>query len=334
MNPKEALKEAESGELRPVYVVAGEESHFRDEVLFNIRKAALGSGLADFNEDKFSAGEASIDRVLSAARMLPMMAKRRFVLVRGIDRWETSEGDSNPFDLLAEYAAAPVDSTCLVLVARKVDGRRKLITMAKKQGFLVTCDPLSDRELPPWIRARASSLGHAMTEPVAEFLAELIGSDLSLVKDAIERLSLYVGEKTPITEDAISAVIARVRTDDAWAVVDAVGNKNFERAIATFRDAFDPRDRGLPLLGAVAWSIRQLAKFDAALSEGARPDQAARVAGVPPFRAREVQEKASRLASGEAARWLAILAETDLALKSSRRPPDLILEEALAKLCA
>ncbi len=334
MNSKEALKEAASGSLRPLYIVAGEEAYLRDEVVAALRKAALGGGLPDFNEDKFSAGEATVSRVLAAARMVPMMANRRFVIVRGIDRWEGSEGDESPLDALAEYAGAPVDSTCVVLVAHKLDGRRKLAGMAKKQGFLVACDPLSDRELPIWMRARASALGHEMNEAVAEFLAELIGSDLSLAKDAVERLSLYVGEKAPITEDAVSAVITRVRTDDAWAVVDAVGSKDFERAIATFRDAFDPRDRGLPLLGAVAWSVRQLAKFDAALEGGARPDQAAKVAGVPPFRAREVQEKSARLAKGEAARWLAILAATDLALKSSRRPADLILEEALARLCS
>jgi DNA polymerase-3 subunit delta len=334
MTPAEAIEQARKGRLLPLYVVAGEERLFRDEVVRELAAASLAGGVAAFNEDKFTAGEADVDDIIAAARTVPMMARRRFVIVRGAERWDTSESAASPFDRMAEYAAAPIDSTCLVIVASRIDGRRKLAALAKKQGFLVVCDTLDGRALPGWIADRCASKGHEVDRDVAELLAALAGPELSAVDDAIERLSLYVGAGTPIDETAVGVCVARVRTADTWALVDAVGARDLGRALRTLADAYDPRERGLPLLGALAWSIRQLARYQAAVESGAAPDEAARRAGVfQPFRARELAAKARAVRSKEVERWVLVLAETDLALKSSRRNADAILEEMLTRLC-
>jgi DNA polymerase-3 subunit delta len=131
--------------------------------------------------------------------------------------------------------------------------------------------------------------------------------------------------------------VRRARAADTWALVDAVGTRDLGRALRTLADVYDPRDRGLLLLGALAWSVRQLARYQAAIDSGASPDEAARRAGVfQPYRARELAAKARAaraLGAREIERWMLVLAETDLALKSSRRAADAILEEMLTRLC-
>lgn len=342
MNSADAIREAKKGDLRPVYILVGEERLLRDEALTEIRSAALDGGIPAFNEDKFTAGEVDIDKVLSAVRTVPMMAKRRFVLVRNIDRWDTSSDDDgekkgateSPLDRLCDYAKEAIDSTCLVLTASKLDGRRKLTLFAKKQGFVVQCDSLDTRALVDWISQRFKSKGNPADHDVCELLAEISGPDLATISDAVERLSLFVGAQNPITEAAVGECVARVRMADTWALVEAVGQRDLSKALRMFGDVYDPRDRGLPLLGALAWSIRQLAKFQAALAGGASPEDAAKRAGVfQPFRARELEKKAKGLTGKELERWILVLGETDLALKGSRRPPDAILEEMFTRLC-
>ena len=341
MTPEQAIQQARKGELLPIYLVTGDEQFLRDQVIAELRAASLAGGVAAFNEDKYTAGEIDADKVIAAARTVPMMAAKRFVLVRGAERWdsggdgEEKEGErASPLDRIAQYAAQPIDSTCLVITASKIDGRRKLTALAKKNGFHVACDTMDARVLPMWIMDRAKSKGHAMDRDVAELLAEIAGPELAYVNDAIERLSLYAGEGEPITEDAVAACVARVRTADTWALVDAVGRRDLAPALKLLADVYDPRDRGLPLLGAVAWSIRQLAKFQAALAGGASNDEAAKRAGVfQPYRARELATKARAFKAKELERWLLVIAETDVALKSSRRSPDAILEDMLTRLC-
>jgi DNA polymerase-3 subunit delta len=335
VTPEEAIDEAKRGALRPVYLLTGEEHFLRAEVLSAIRAAAIGAGVAAFNEDRFTAGEVDVMKVIAAARTVPMMSPRRFVLVANVDRWEGAEGDTAPLDKLADYAAAPIAETCLVMTASKLDGRRKLATTARKQGFVVECTELPRRELPHWIKGRAKALGNAIDHEVADLLAELAGPELGSVNDALERLSLYVGGGGAITEQAVSECVARVRAADTWAVVDAVRARDLSKGLRALSEAYDPRDRGLVLLGALAWSIRQLARYQAETIAGASPDQAAQRAGVAPgFRARELGKLANSVSAKDVERWMLVLAETDVALKGSKRPPEAVLEEMLTRLCA
>jgi len=343
MTPDEALARIARGDVLPVWLLVGEERLLRDQVLSNVTSAALAGGLAELNLDKFTAGETPVDKVLAATRTVPMMAKKRVILVRGLERWDSGGGGEDadddakalpPLDRLAEYAKAPVDTTCLVLVAQKLDGRRKLVAAAKKGGFLVDCAPVDGRRLPGWIRERAKVRGHAIEPDVCELIAEIAGPDLSYLDDVVERLSLYVGAGRPITEDAVATCVTRVKLADTWKLVDAASTKDLGRVLALFADVYDPRDRGLPLVGAIAWSLRQLLKLDAALRDGASLDEAARRAGIyPAFRAREHAKKLSSFRPRELERWLVIVQETDIALKSSRRSADAILEEMFTRLC-
>lgn len=340
MTPDEALAKISRGELLPVWVIVGEERLLRDQVIDALTKAALAGGLPEFNLDKFTAGEVDVDKVLAATRTVPMMARRRLVLVRSVDRWEASAEAADdaralpPLDKLAEYAKSPVDSSCLVLVADKLDGRRKLGAYAKKAGIVVDCATVDGRALPGWIRARAEAKGHGIEPDVCDLIAEIAGPELSYLDDVLERLSLYVGPGAPITSDAVGVCVTRVRLADTWKLVDAMSTKDLGTVLRLFADVYDPRDRGLPLVGAIAWSLRQLLKLQSTLATGASLDEAARRAGIyPAFRARDYAQKLKGFRPRELERWLVTLQETDLALKSSRRPADAILEDMFTRLC-
>ncbi len=347
MTPDQAIQEAASDKIRPVYLVLGEERLLVDQVVAAIREATQKGGIAGFNEDKFTAGEAQVNAILSAARMLPMMAKRRFVLVRALDRWEKKDEDEaekpaakkakgaveSPLDLLAEYAKEPSPSTVMVMVSPKLHGQRRIVTTAKKSGFIVTCDPLPRDALPAWITRAAREKGHVIAPDVADHLAEIAGPELGYVADAIERLSLYAGKGAPITEDAVAAVVTRVRQSTVWELIDALGKRQVAPSLALLGDVYDPRDGGLKLLGAIAWSVRQMVKFESALRAGADPKDAAMRAGVPPFRAFDLAKTIRGLPAGTAASWLSLLAEADLALKGSKRPAQAVLEAMLIDMC-
>ena len=192
---------------------------------------------------------------------------------------------------------------------------------------------MSRRALPGFIRTMARDKGNPIDGDVAEQLAEIAGPELGYVVDAIERLSLYVEPKQPITEDAIAQVVIRVRQSTVWELIDALGRRRLDRALAALADAYDPRDGGLRLLGAVSWSVRQMVKFESALAAGASQAEAAQRAGVSPYKVNDVAQTIRGLPRGALAGWMRALAETDLALKSSRRPAQAVLETMLIEMC-
>ncbi|HMA97185.1 MAG TPA: DNA polymerase III subunit delta [Polyangiaceae bacterium] len=334
MTPEDIGKKVAGGSLPELLLVVGEETHARERVVQLVREAAVSGSMAAMNEDQFVASETTVDTVLSAARTLPMFGKRRFVLVKHLDRWETNKpSDHDPFERLLEYSKNPTPSTTLVLVAAKLDGRRRLVTEAKKRDFIVNCAPLPRAALPQWIVQRVRERGASISLSIADLIVEVTGTDLPALADATERLVLYVGQGKEIDERAVDTNLTKLSTATVWELVAAVGRRDLGAALRAVDAVYDPHDRGLPLLGVLAWSARQLIRFEAATRSGCNPSEAAQRAGAPPFKARELAEQTKLLTRAELERWLEVLARVDLALKGgSKRPPKAIIEQAVMKL--
>lgn len=339
MTPEQAIQEAAEQKLRPVYLLVGEERHLESKVVQALKAAAIKGGIPGLNEDQIQAQESEVDAALSAARTLPMMAKRRFVLVRGLEHWEGREGSdakekTPPLDRLLEYCQAPSPSTTLVLVGGSLDKRRKLVTVARKDGWLVSCEALARADLPGFIERAARERGNPLDPGVADLIAELSGPELGPVIDALERCCLYAGAGNAVSEDVVAECVVRLRAKTVWELVGAVGKRDSGAALSALSEVYDPQDRGLRLLGVLAWSTRQMLRFESALSEGLSPNDAAVRAGAPPFKARELAEQVKRIARVDLERWLETLAELDYALKGgSKRPAKSVLEHGILKLC-
>jgi DNA polymerase III subunit delta len=341
LTPEQAIEEAESGRLRPVYLVVGEELFFRQRVLGAMRKAVVGEGGASLNEDQFVAGEVDVKSVLAAARTLPMFGSRRLVTVRSLERWDKPEGEEReskgviqkPLDQLAEYAAAAPDTTTLLLLSDKLDNRRRLVSVAKKDGFLVVCASLPPHALPGWLRQRAREHGYTLGPEAAELLAELCGADLSVLSDALERVELFVGKSGELSEGAVLECVANMQPGSVWDLVSAVGRRDAGGALAALDRVFEPGG-GPRLVGLLCWSARQLIRFGSARRAGMSPDEAARQAGVPSFKVRELSDQLRQLSLERAERWLVTLAQLDFDLKGgSRMPQKALLETVLLGFC-
>jgi DNA polymerase-3 subunit delta len=342
MTPDDALSEAKNDKLRPVYLVVGEERHLSTQVVKALKAAATAGGIAGLNDDSFDAQSASVEDVLAIVRTLPMLASRRFVLARNIESWDAEKkakktpGREAPsgLDALTQYVENADASAVLVLQATKLDKRKKLYSNASKAGYLVNCETPKRGDLPHWIIDRARSMGNRIDPSVADLVAELAGPELSSVADAVERLSLYAGQGETITEEAVSECVVRLRTASVWELVSAVGKRDVATSLRILQDVYEPSDRGLRLLGVLAWATRQLIKFEEATRDGLPPPEAAKAAGAPPFKARELSQQVSSLPPGALSRWIEHLAATDLALKgTTARPPRSVIEQMIMDLC-
>ncbi len=276
-----------------------------------------------------------MDDIVAAARTVPMMAPRRFVLVRGAERWDTAEGAASPLDRLTEYAAAPIDSTCLVIVGvedrrtAQADARRqearlsRALRSARRTGAARRGSPnASCRRATPSIatsrncsRRSWGRICHRSTTRSSAFRSTRAWG-LPSAKTRSARASLACARPTP------------GRSSTRWA-----------RGIWAGRSGRSPT-RTIRASAGFLCSGRW--RGPSASSPATRPPSSRvhrrtrqrRRAGVfQPYRARELAAKARAVRPREVERWLLVLAETDLALKSSRRNADAILEEMLTRLC-
>lgn len=329
------LAEARQGKWRPVNVLVGAETLLIERAARYLKKASVGDdGVRGFNDDLFHGQGLVGAKVVAAARTLPMMAKSRYVLVRDLEAVAASE-----LDVLAEYLAKPSPSTCLVLTGDKLLGTTKLAKAAKSlankgEGAFLSVEPLKGPLLERFVLGEVKRRRCTIDHDAQALLVDAVGNDLAAMEDAIERLSLFVGgdKGGQITRHAVEEVVQRVRVDTVWKLVDSIALKRQKNAMEAVGSLLADREQPLGILGQIARQLRIVSRMKDALDEGLRPDDAVKRAGAPPFKARDLSESARKFSHADLRRAFRVLAETDQALKGSKRDPETVLEESVLAL--
>jgi DNA polymerase-3 subunit delta len=319
----------ESGQIDAIYCLHGAERYLIDRCLQAIRKVVLGAaaGGASFNHDVFELKETPLGTVVSTARTMPMMAKRRLVVAKGID--EVKAPDLEP---LLPYVQDPNPSTCLVLLGDKVDTRYKVFVALRKGGFLHEFPPLRDRELAAWLAQEARARKVTLNADAATALAEIAGPDLGRLSQALEQLTLYVGDGQRIRLEDVEELIAETRQRGVFELTKAIGEGNVERSLRLLANMQRNREPALRIQYMLVRQLRQIWRAKELAAAGApRNDIAARV-GIAPFFLDDVLIPARRMSAAALERGFARLYRADRTLKSSRVDPDLVLSKLVQSL--
>jgi DNA polymerase-3 subunit delta len=319
----------EGGRIDPIYALHGAERFLVDRCLAAIRKAVLGSasGGASFNHDVFELKETPLSTVVSTARTMPMMAKRRLVVAKGID--EVKAPDLEP---LLPYVADPNPSTCLVLVGDKVDTRYKVFLALRKGGYLHEFPALRDRELGSWLAREARARQVTLNQDAAMALAEIAGPALGRLSQALEQLALYVGDGQRVRLEDVEELISETRQRGVFELTKAIGEGNVERSLRLLANMQRNREPALRIQYMLVRQLRQIWRAKELADAGApRAEIAARV-GIAPFFLDDVLVPARRMSHATLGRSFDRLYQADRRLKSSRVDPDLVLSKLVQSL--
>jgi DNA polymerase III delta subunit len=93
MHARELLAKVRQGAIPNVVLIVGAESFFMSRAVSALRAAVLADGFSGLNEDVLEGRSSTATRVLETARTLPMLASKRFVLVREISGMPAAELD-------------------------------------------------------------------------------------------------------------------------------------------------------------------------------------------------------------------------------------------------
>ncbi|MEC7949465.1 MAG: DNA polymerase III subunit delta [Myxococcota bacterium] len=258
----------------PVHLIVGDAGLLVSETEAALVSAALDGRAAGFNLATFDAAEGA-PGALSLARTPPMMAARRVIVIRGMQRAPVAL-----LDALLAYVDNPSPTTMLVLSGEKtpaaVGGRDRgkvLANRIAKQGGLQRLRARDQRPV-PFAQARARAAGCELDASAARMLVELVGADLGQIRLELDKAIAYAGGSGRIDMSTIEATSSVVAEAVQWDLTDAIVARDADKGLAvTYRMLEDARTSGGAhrLLGLVNWQVRELLLLQDALRRGERP---------------------------------------------------------------
>ena len=325
MTPLELARELGTGRVRPAYLVAGAEVLLRDEALAAIRKAVLADG-GDFDSEKLAGERTTPGQLQDAVRALPMLAKRRLVLLREPEARKGGKGEALAEALAAVIADVATSDTCtLVVVAEQIDRRSRWVKAFVEPAAFVACDPPKNaREALGFLREEARAQGVALEPAAAELLAESVGPNLLALRQELIKAALFAGEGAKVSRAHVSETICAVAEEPIWDLTDAIGDGRAADALGVLARMLSGGAPPPVLLGALAGHFRKLARTRA----GEAPQG-------HPFMVQKLERQARRYTPARLVACLRAIHEVDEVLKGSGSlAADLALERLVLGLAA
>lgn len=279
----------------PGYLFYGEEDFLAEEFVEELRGVLADPAGGEFRLTRLSLDETKWRDVVDTARTAPFLFEPWRALVvrvpekktasdRGPDRTAAAEGGEGRASkhltatdqkILREYFADPPSRTVLVVIrpgkCRKDDALVRFFASLPKAAFsTIEMKRLNAGALLRRADARARELGKTLTEGARRRLFELVGQDLRLTMNEVDKLAVFVGERKGIEEDDVNEATAGQRSFESYELDDALAAADFARGAAVVKDLLAEGERPEQILGRLAGFFRGLLLARTWLAEKAK----------------------------------------------------------------
>ena len=326
---EEVMIGLKQGKYAPAYMLCGKESYYIDLVANYIEQNVLDEMAREFDQTIIYGKDLSggdVSAVIGAARGFAMMGGYKVIIVKEaqhIKKWEA----------LALYMDNPQPSTILVFCYKYGSPDKRLALFKnweKKGGVLMESEQLRDYQVEKWIRDyvadeanRRKAKGEEeirIDEKVAKILADSIGTDLTQIVGALQKLIDGRPEGVKVIDAALVERNIGISKDfnvfelqDALIKGDVVKANRITQYFATSKDHPMVKELGI-LYGFFA----NLMIFHYL------PDKSDRVAasalGVSPYFVKDYAAAAKRYSAGKTFAIIGYFREIDARMKGINNP--------------
>ena len=327
MTPAELSKRIRSQTFPALLLLHGAEPYLLNRLLQQLLDAIVPEAERDFNLQIFHARETAPDVIIDNSRTFPVFAQRRAVVVRGVDKFKAAD-----FDAFLPYISDPVPETCLILVAEKIDRRKKFFQSVQKQGELVEFKKLYDNQIPSFVKEQVVNAGFRITEDAMAEFSRRSGTNLQEIVGELEKLFQYCGDKQIVDVEEVRAIVSNTRVDSVFDMTNALGQRKPGEALSLLRRLFDDSIAPLMILSMLTRHFRQLWMARELLDNGAGRADISRTVGVNPYFVDGLMAQCRLFDRAQYRMAFERFLATDLALKSGGGQPEALLEGLLLQL--
>lgn len=332
---RKILEDIRRGRIAPVYLLAGEEAYFKEQILQCLEQEVMEDGKDDFNYELFDGDTVSLDIIIESALQMPMFGAQRLVVVKNAP-WFSSKSSGKEADaLLVNYLQNPSPATCLVfLAAGSLDKRRKLYKELSQKGVVWESDALTGMSLKGFIDSWLSARGKRISPGALELVYTNYQGELALLVLELEKLTLYTGERKEVLPEDIEAVMSFPEQHSIFALTDAVGTKDGGEALWLLRSLLSSGEQPLYVLSMLARQFRLILHGKALAKEGYSQERIAQKMQAHPYAVQKALAQGRYYRKRELIEALAKLLEIDVAIKRGQGEPAALLEQAISELCS
>jgi DNA polymerase III subunit delta len=309
----ESLAQDLERNLKPCYLISGEEALLANEAADHIRQSARQQGFGE--RLLFHADSVDWDEFIGETQTMSLFAEKRIIELRIPNSKPGDKGSK----ALVEFCQSIPEDILLLVIAGKLDRsqqRSKWVTTLESTGGHVQVWPVDQRQMPGWLNQRLRSKSIEADRDAVAILAERVEGNLLAAQQEVEKLSLLV--EGPVDAATMAELVVNSARYDVFKTVDHCLFGNTAEAVISLQGLREEGTEATLMLWALTKEVRQILQIQDACARGQGLEVAIRNSGVWQKRQPLVLKAVRRTSPPTAANLLRLCRLADRAIKSNR----------------
>ncbi len=322
-------------QFAPIYLLYGTEIYFINETVNILLAEALEEGDRELNTVTYDLDEVYLEDVIEDAHTLPFFGERKVILVKS-PYFLTSQKEKleQNVKVLEKYISEPSPFSTLVFIApfEKLDERKKITKLLKKEAEVLEANALQGQDIRAWIASQGTDQRVQIESDAIDLLLELVGNNMLLLSQEIQKLLLYAGADSVISQEIVAQLVPKSAEQSVFSLVERVVQRDIAGAMRMLEELLVQQEEPIKILALLANQFRLLYQVKELQQRGYAQNQAASHLGVHPYRVKLAMGQAQRFSFQELRSIIDHLADADYDMKTGKLNKRLVLEIFLMRL--
>jgi len=329
-----------------LYILLGRDDFSLRQSLEGIKRGLGDQAILAANTTTLDGQQLTLDQLRAVCETVPFLAERRLVIVRGLlERFEprgksgrqkktkpvTDQQDE--YKSLVAYMGKLPDSVILVLIEGRIGSNNPLLRELSGRAETRSFPLLREARLRQWIQRRVMDEGGSISPQAVDLLTKLVGGDLWIMSNEINKLVLFASGRR-IEEEDVKMVVSYAQQASVFAMVDAILEFKTGVAEQSLQQLLQRGAAPAYLLVMLSRQVQMIVRAKELRKQGKPKLEIQNKLGLTSdFALDKTLEQASRYSLERLKQVYHKLLEADLSIKTGKYDGELALNILIAEIC-
>lgn len=314
-----------------IMAIYGEVPELVEKKSNEIVESYLNEKKDDFNYVKYNLYDTSFNQIIEEALTMPFISEKKAIVVKNafIFTGEKVSKDIQPNNEQVNEFLEKYDGENFIIFEvyqNKLDERKKITKTLKKTSKLAKVEQMSEQEIKNWIKNKLHENFKDIKQDALDLFIELTGINFNIVSQELEKIILFLGERTTINKKDVEEIINRSLEQNVFLLTEYIQKGEKYKAIQLIKDLIVMKEEPIKLLALITSNYRLYYQCKILSQKGYSGQQIAKTINVHPYRVKLALNQVKHYQLTHLLNIIDQCAETDYKLKSSYMDKQLILE--------
>lgn len=275
-----------------------------------ISKIKNKNNLTNDSVIRFDLQENTVDQVIEELNTYSFLVDKKIVVVSSTETILNDKKSIKDEEKLIKYIDNINPLNSLILIANKIDERKKLVKSIKAK-FIVVNNNISIID-----KIKASLEDYNIDNKTINYLIKYLNNDNERIINELEKLKMYKLDTKIITIDDINTISIKEFDENIFSLINAINDKNIKKAFEIYNDLIERGEEMLKIVISVTDHFRLIYTVKVLVNDKKSSDTITSMLGIHPYRVKLAIENSYKFSFEELKKHLKQLGNIDINIKT------------------